>query len=166
MTLAITRVERDKAPEILEIVQGVALWLKGKGIDQWSTFLDAERARMTIERRFDEGEVFLGSLDGVAVATITLQWEDAFWGDLGKDPAVGYIHTMAVSRDHAGRGLGRELLDWTAAYFAKAGRTKVRLDCIEENFRLCRFYDAAGYRTIARKDWEGEQLVMKERRLT
>jgi ribosomal protein S18 acetylase RimI-like enzyme len=162
--LTLLRVEKEAAPEVLDITRDAALWLERRGMNQWRTFLDPEKAQLVIAKRFEEGEVFLAYLDGKAVATITLQWKDGFWGELGQDPDAGYIHTMALRREHAGRGLGPELLDWAGGYFGNAGKTKTRLDCIEENTRLCQFYDALGFKTIGRKEWDGEHLVMKERR--
>ncbi len=165
LSLEIRRVQRDAAPEVLEICTDAALWLKGKEIVQWDDFLDPEKAKAIVDKRFDEGEVFIGYLNSRPVATITVQWEDAFWGELGADPDSGYIHTMAVRRDHAGLGLGRELLDWAGNYFAAAKKTKMRLDVVGDNSRLCCFYDDLGFKTIGRKDWKGWHLLMKERNL-
>jgi GNAT superfamily N-acetyltransferase len=50
-----------------------------------------------------------------------LQWKDEFWGELGSDPDAGYIHTMAVKREYAGRGIGGELLKWADDYFEQGG---------------------------------------------
>lgn len=161
--LVIQRVQKDAAPEVLNICKGAAIWLNEKGIDQWQSFSDPEKARATIDKRFDEGEVFLAYLDGVAVGTITLQWNDEFWGPLGNDASSGYIHTMTVRRDFSGHGLGRELLDWAGDYFKKSGKIKMRLDCMENNSRLCRYYDEQGFKTIGHKDWNGKPVVMKER---
>jgi len=88
-----------------------------------------------------------------------------FLDELGTDPQAGYIHTMAVRRDCAGQGMGVELLDWASGYFAKAGRRKLRLDCYENNARLCRYYDEHGFRTIGHKNWNGAMLLMKERNI-
>jgi ribosomal protein S18 acetylase RimI-like enzyme len=161
--LKMLRVDKDAAPEVLDICLDAAVWLKKMGMDQWSSFFDPEKAKFIIHKRFEEGEVYLGYWEGIAVATVTLQWKDDFWGELGGDRDSGYIHTMAVRRDFAGRGFGREILDWTGDYFAEAGRVKTRLDCFENNLRLCRYYDESGFRTIGRREWQGEHLVMKER---
>lgn len=159
----ILRVKIGAAPEVTNILRDAALWLNRKGIVQWSDFLNPEQAQMVVNKRFAEGEVFLGYLDGIAAATITLQWKDEFWGELGSDPSAGYIHTMAVKREYAGRGIGGELLNWADDYFEQGGRTRTRLDCIEKNERLCRFYDDLNFKTIGRKDWNGIGLLMKER---
>jgi GNAT superfamily N-acetyltransferase len=162
-SLQIQRVQKDAAADVLAICVDAALWLKGKRIVQWDDFLDPGKAKVIVDKRFGEGEVFIGNLNGHAVATITLQWEDGFWGDIGKDPDSGYIHTMAVRRDHSGQGLGQELLDWAGTYFATAGKQRMRLDCVGDNLRLCRYYDDLGFRTIGRKDYKDWHLLMKER---
>ncbi len=42
---------------------------------------------------------------------MNLQWSDPFfWGD--NDTDAGYVHRLAVRRDHAGRGFGEALLAW------------------------------------------------------
>jgi ribosomal protein S18 acetylase RimI-like enzyme len=162
-SLQIRKVGLDSLPAILGILQETALWLQDKGIDQWQPFLDAEEAKNIVTKRFGEGEVFLGFLDRVPVATITLQWRDEFWAEMGLDAESGYIHTMAVSRSHAGLGLGKELLDWAQAYFSEAGKLRMRLDCIEKNLRLCRYYDQLGFKSLASKQWQNLSLLLKER---
>ncbi len=161
--LEIRRVQKDAASEALEICTDAALWLKGKGIVQWDDFLDPEKAKFIVDKRFGEGEVFIGYLNSRPVATITVQWEDTFWDDMGHDPDSGYIHTMAVRRGYAGLGLGRELLDWAGNYFAAAKKARMRLDVAGDNSRLCRFYDDLGFNTVGRKDWKDWHLLMKER---
>src|SRR5258708_6499598 len=163
LTLNIWRAELGDESAVLDILRDAAIWLDKSGSDQWHSLLDPEQARIVVNKRFEEGEVFLGFLDGIAVATITLQWKDEFWGVFGNDPTSGYIHAMAVRRNYAGRGFGREILDWAGGYFAIAGKKVMRLDCLERSFKLCRYYDGLGFKTVGRKDWDGVPILKREK---
>lgn len=150
-------------PQVLDITQNAAVWLKARGFRQWNSFLDDATAIKILKKRFEEGEVYLGKQNGICVATITLQFNDDFWGEWGNDPGALYIHTMAIHRHFAGRGLGTRLLEFAAEKAVAAGRCKIRLDCVAENIRLCRYYVDAGYLNISAKHWDGLELLMKEK---
>ena len=134
---------------VLSILEGAARWLASRGIRQWEpgTF-SRERLRDRIER----GEMYLFVLDGRPVGTMALQWSDEeTWGDVPDD--AGYVHGLAIRRDHAGEGLGRELLLWAEGRVADAGRAYLRLDCAAENPALNDYYAGAGFR------WRGRATV-------
>jgi ribosomal protein S18 acetylase RimI-like enzyme len=84
---------------------------------------------------------------------------------LGKDPQAGYLHTMAIRRQFAGRGLGEELMAFAEKYFFEKGLEKLRLDCSAENKKICEYYDSHGFRTISQMDWKSMPLFLKEKSL-
>ncbi len=161
--LRIVRVTSQSSPLVLEIVQDAARWLDSQGVRQWQEMLDEAKARWIVEKRFKEGEVFLAYEGDEAVGTLTLQWEDDFWGELGRDPGAGYLHTMAVRRSAAGRQVGRRMLDWSVDYIKQAGRGRTRLDCAAENAKLCAFYEGSGFKRIGSMDWKGLSLALMEK---
>ena len=151
--------------EVLALVQDSARWLKSRGLDQWLEFLDATRGRSLIEKRFKEGEVYLARDADGNVGTVTLQWTDPFWDSLGRDPACGYLHSVAVLRRFSGQGIGRELINWSERCVRGAGRTKMRLDCMAENGKLVHYYETLGFAQVSTKDWNGRGLVLMEKAL-
>lgn len=88
--------------------------------------------------------IYLGWIDGIAVATVRLQWEDRlFWPDLpGGDS--GFVHKLAVCRAVAGRGVAAKMLEHAATEARGAGKRYLRLDCAPRP-KLCRVYEAAGF---------------------
>ena len=163
--LEMIRCSEGMEEEVLALVQDAARWLKGRGLDQWLEFLDATRGRSIIEKRFKEGEVYLARDADGNVGTITLQWEDPFWGPLGKDPSCGYLHSVAVLRRVSGQGIGRELIGWAEANFRGAGKKKMRLDCMAENGKLVHYYETLGFSQLSTQDWNGKGLVLMEKAL-
>ena len=88
--------------------------------------------------------MYLALLADQAVGTFALQWSDQeTWGRVPDD--AGYVHGLAVRRDFAGRGLGRELLGWTENRVFQSGKKCLRLDCTAGNDALDANYRRAGF---------------------
>ena len=131
---------------VLSILEEAALWLASRGIRQW---LPGTFCRERIGSRIGRGEVYLFVLGGRSVGSMVLQWSDEeTWGDVPND--AGYVHGLAIRRDQAGKGLGRELLRWAEARVADAGAAYMRLDCAAENRTLNDYYAGAGFRYSGR----------------
>ena len=71
-----------------------------------------------------------------------------------RPPDAGYVHGLVIDREHAGEGLGGQLLDWAERRTLQTGRTLLRLDCVEGNERLRRYYRDRGFREVGRKEFE------------
>jgi ribosomal protein S18 acetylase RimI-like enzyme len=72
-----------------------------------------------------------------------LLWSDPLvWRDVPED--AGYVHSLAIRRAYAGRGLGKTLLEW-AERLATAGKRYLRLDCGAENLPLRAYYERLGF---------------------
>jgi GNAT superfamily N-acetyltransferase len=140
-TLEVFRARRRDLDEIVGILSEAARWLLGRGIRQWPDPFPRDRVARVLER----GEFYLARVDGEAVGTVALLWQDAaFWGE--RPPDAGYVHALAVRRAHAGDGLGAKLLDWAEQQAAGAEREYLRLDCPAENVELRGYYEARAAR--------------------
>jgi ribosomal protein S18 acetylase RimI-like enzyme len=75
------------------------------------------------------------------------------------------LRSIAVLREYRGRGLGREMLDEIAEYFALNHAEKITLHCKVDNPAQKLYFDA-GYRVMDRiKDYyapEGDGLTMEK----
>ena len=151
-----------RAPDletVLSILDGAALWLASRGIEQWGP---GSSPRRRIVDRMKNGEVYLFRLDGWPVGTLVLQWSDEeTWGDVADDS--GYVHGLAIRRDQAGKGLGRELLCWAEDRVAAAGKEYLRLDCAAENRALNAYYERAGFRRRGRASVQGLEVCLYEK---
>ena len=138
--MKVRRAESSDDTEVVSILSEAGRWLASRGIDQWPDPFPTTLVSPALER----GDTYLAVSGGRAIATFTLQWEDtAFWGD--QPPDAGYVHRVAVRREAAGQGVGRDLLRWAADRTAERGRRFLRLDCATGNAPLRRYYEEQGF---------------------
>jgi GNAT superfamily N-acetyltransferase len=143
------------AAECLRLRDDAARWLLARGLDQWRP---GEVDLAEVERSALRGELLVVREGGrvVATATVTTSDPDVWCGGPGVDDVPArYVHRLVVARDAAGRGLGRAVLRAVEAGAAAAGCAAVRLDCVQGNAALRRWYLADGYRVVGRRDWAG-----------
>jgi GNAT superfamily N-acetyltransferase len=134
---------------VLDLLAEASEWTRARGYDNWP----ARFPRSLIARNVDAGELCVVEREDVTIATLTLQWSDEFfWGV--SDADAGYVHRLAVRRDHAGAGLGYQLLDWADERVRANGRALLRLDVVSDNRPLRDYYAAAGF--AHRRDVSGE----------
>jgi len=123
--------------EVLSVLNEATAWLRARGVSQWPERFDPSWVDGAIRR----GETWLVRVDGAISGTVTLDWADPIWGDVGG--AAAYVHRMAVRRQAA--GLGAAILAWAADTARQRGRPALRLDCVAFNPRLRAYYEAAGF---------------------
>jgi GNAT superfamily N-acetyltransferase len=110
------------------------------GFDQWPVPFPAEE----LAERAERGELYVAEIDDEPVATLTLLWDDpSLWGE--RPPDAAYIHKLAVRRSFAGRGIGRDLVDWVEREAAAAGRDYLRLDCVRDDPGIRAYYEELGF---------------------
>lgn len=126
------RASRDDAADVLAVLDEAAAWLGTRGIRQWPARFGLE----TVGPALDAGQTWLVSVAGVWAATITFDENDPLW--LDRPGRALYIHRMARRRGFP--ELGQEMLGWAAERAMAAGLDRVRLDCVADNPRLCRYY--------------------------
>lgn len=150
---------------LVELRERAALWLTGRGIRQWEP---GEVGPEEIAGQVSAGEWFVVRApgEGPPVAALRLLWDDEpIWGP--RPPDAAYVHGLVVDRSHAGQGLGAALLNWAHLQAVAAGRSVLRLDCVESNADLRDHYRAAGWREVGRRDFAGpwHSAVLLERSL-
>jgi ribosomal protein S18 acetylase RimI-like enzyme len=157
--LEVRRAEPEELETVVGILSECARWLLGRGIRQWPDPFPAGRVAELVE----QGAFHLARLEGGDVATLALLWSDpVFWGE--RPPDAGYVHAVAVRRAHAGRGMGRSLIDWAAAQAAAAGREYLRLDCLSDNAALRAYYEGLGFTPRGEVEIDDFKATLFERR--
>ncbi|MFF3166132.1 GNAT family N-acetyltransferase [Streptomyces sp. NPDC003273] len=133
----------DELGSVEALLQGASAWLASRGIDQWQYPPHRDRIVTALER----GVCFLAFEDGEPIATIQVDdfADPEFWGPEDDPGAALYVHRMAISRGAAGRGVGRELLDWATDRAAEQGKQWLRLDAWKDNEGLHRYYEGSGF---------------------
>ena len=166
MTRAFDRPEVRKArtadlDAVLSVLEDAARWMVSQGTEGWTP---DSFSRRRIAEIIGCGEMYLALLAGEAIGTFALQWSDEeTWGMMPDN--AGYVHGLAVRRDFAGRGLGRELLDWTENRVSLSGRQYLRLDCTAENDALNAYYRRAGFDYRGRATVRGLEVSLYEKRV-
>jgi GNAT superfamily N-acetyltransferase len=145
-----------EAVDCLRLRDEAADWLLGRGLEQWRR---GEVSVAEAEEAVRRGETLVVREGGRVVATVTVTSADAdVWGTgTGVDDVPArYVHRLVVARDATGRGLGRAVLRAVESGAAEAGCAVVRLDCVQGNPALRRWYLADGYRVVGSRSWAGQ----------
>jgi ribosomal protein S18 acetylase RimI-like enzyme len=138
--LTLRRATLDDVAAVLSIMVDAAQLPLTRGIDMWG-WVRTPSGERVVRERIEKDEVYLTDQAGRAVATVCIQWSDPeTWGERGRDDTAGYVHGLAVLREHHGLGIGKALVEWAAARVTARGRRRLRLDCMGENSQLCKYY--------------------------
>lgn len=132
-------------------------WLAACGTDQWQARYRARRvnpAQRGLAAAIRRREAHLLREGTEVVAFLILDdYADPEFRTPDDEPDSGlYVHSMLVSRRHAGQDLGGRLLDWAGDQAARAGKTWLRLDAWRTNTKLHSYYLRHGFthlRTVA-----------------
>ncbi|MBW5252863.1 GNAT family N-acetyltransferase [Streptomyces poriferorum] len=131
------RAAAEHMDKVLSVLDEAAGWLEARGVSQWPSRFEAA----WVEKALTRGETWLVEIGGKVAGTVTVDWSDPLWADLG-GPA-GYVHRMAVRRWAA--GLGSVILDWAGDIALQRGANALRLDCVNSNRHLRSYYEAQGF---------------------
>ncbi len=125
----------------------VAGWLEAKGQPMWAA---EELAPGALLERYDPAEMRLGVLSGEPAAAMVVQESDEFfWPNVPEGESL-FVHELAAARRLKGRGAAAAMLDWAKARASEQERAYLRLDCAADRSKLCRFYEAYGFRRVGR----------------
>ncbi|MBY9082080.1 GNAT family N-acetyltransferase [Paenibacillus sp. HN-1] len=154
--LAVRRVQEDQTEAAVKLLRDAAGWMQTTGLTQWNPdqFTDGE-----VRRYFTEREVYMAFKDDIPAAVFTLQFGDPqYWGGRNDD-RYAYLHRLAVALPFRGSGIGGELLKYAAVNAKACGHQGLRLDTIEYNVKLNRYYQTQGFRYMGTNDAGGGRLV-------
>jgi GNAT superfamily N-acetyltransferase len=128
----------------LDLLEELAEWLHGRGIEQWPRGL-ARRGRDYYQTSIEKGELHVAFVgDQFAGGLRLLKRDPIVWPEVTADDAL-YVYTLAIRRSFSGRGLGRQLLAWAERQAVAHNRRYLRLDCVRGNVFLHRYYERAGF---------------------
>ena len=146
---------------VVSMLEEAARWMVRRGVEGWTQDgFSRERIAVLIE----SGEMYLAVLDGWPAGTFALQWSDReTWGDVPDD--AGYVHGLAIRREFAGTGLGREMLRRAELMVSLSEREYLRLDCVAENEPLNEYYRQAGFAYRGSAVVRGLEVALYEKRI-
>ncbi|MEA4884886.1 MAG: GNAT family N-acetyltransferase [Clostridia bacterium] len=116
---------------------------RGRSVPEW---LFTSEGVQNVADKIRDCDYFIGYVDDSPAGVLWIKWADTgCWGDAGSDGAAGYTHGLGVSRQWAGAGIGRALLEWSYSYIASRGRSMVRLECDAQSSEVCDYYESLGF---------------------
>jgi GNAT superfamily N-acetyltransferase len=157
------RLAQSSTPEIsASIIEEVAAWGTSEGFPNWipGTFAGPDsRGVSHLLGDIAQGALYLVWRGDEAVATISLlEVDPMFWPEAGNDAL--YVHRFAVRR--AAAGAGRTALLWCVDEARRRGRSFVRLDCLEDNPGIRRYYERFGFVAVDEKVINGTSYALYE----
>ena len=76
----IRRCQAEDVTTVAALLDEATVWVGERGYEQWPLPYPRDELAAAVER----GEVYVGELNGEAVATVTLLWDDpTYWGERG-----------------------------------------------------------------------------------
>ena len=134
---------------ILRMIDEAADWVRTKDTDQWEKPWPSEQERdERVGRGLAAGRTWIVEDDGIPVATITCEPEASpvGWTESEQvEPAV-YVSRLVVSRSHAGREIGAELINWAGRWAGRQyGARWIRIDVWTSNIALHRYFENLGF---------------------
>lgn len=137
----------DRVVEHLEVTVNYPKWTRG-----------VYPCRASVSRAIDADTQYVCLDGGQAVGAFILNDDpqgDYSAGDWRKPLRVGefaVIHTLAVSPDASGRGVGRAMVEFCIERAKALGYKALRLDVVPGNDPAERLYERMGFQFAGRKD--------------
>jgi GNAT superfamily N-acetyltransferase len=143
----IHRAGPEDLDEAADVLEDAARWVQSIGEEAWreGTFTQPNGwGRLSLMAALRTGGLFVAGVDGEAVATVSLlEVDEEYWP--GAPPDALYLHKLGVRRSHAGLGIGRAIVEWSADHARTNGKAFLRLDCPASNPWVRAYYEAAGF---------------------
>lgn len=154
------RATPSDAGGLARLREDAARWQQERGIVQWTP---GDVRQVQLAEQAAAGEWYVLRAPGLLGAIRLLDADPLFWGDQEDLPAL-YVHGLVTSRT-APKGTGAALLRWAEERAEDAGCHLVRLDCVQSNTKLRRYYEDQGYRRVGRTSFASTSVALYEKAL-
>lgn len=135
--------DKTDAEKFFEIIKKRIRWMDEVGIKHWNVLNYAEV--YPLEHYIDhveKGRLWVLADAERILGGAVLYESDDFWADDPCDSAY-YIHRFAT--DTEAKGIGSAILESVHKTGVQNGKSRLRLDCAEDNENLIRYYKSHGY---------------------
>ena len=122
------------------------------GIDQWQ---GAYPTQQIVRDDIEAGHSYVLEEDGVVVATTVIGFTgepvydaiEGAWltGSDSRDPRYAVLHRVAVAQGHAGKGLGRKLLQSAEPVACQHGYESLRIETHPGNVPMLKLIERCGF---------------------
>ena len=123
-------------------------WMDKEGIKQWNVtnYIEAY-PKNYYKKQIEERHLYVMTNSNKVVGAIVLLEEDDRWGDNHTCSAY-YLHNFVT--DIQTKGIGKKILKSVEELARKNNKSKLRLDCAEDNDFLNNYYENAGYLLVGK----------------
>jgi catechol 2,3-dioxygenase-like lactoylglutathione lyase family enzyme/ribosomal protein S18 acetylase RimI-like enzyme len=151
----------SRLADAIDILMEAGAWSTARGSIGWAP---EELGQDGLRQPAERGELFGLLCDDQLLGCMLLQDEDPIhWPDSAPDEAL-YIHKLAVSRRHGGRGYGERLVEFACDSAAARGVPRVRLDTMPAS-KLQDYYARLGFigDPLGPAVYNGRRLIRMEK---
>lgn len=145
----------DELEGVLGLIDHAARWLREeKNTTQWARPWPSpdDRTKRVYEALINRETwlLFDGELP-IGTVSIRLIGHEELWTPEERRTEAVYLHRLVIRRDHAGRGLGAELIDWAGRKGASQQKNAelIRIDVWTDNTELHAYYRRQGFQDVA-----------------
>lgn len=129
-------------PRIINMLKGLAIWMRDNEINQWGFLLEGGDDE-EIEQAISDQETYIILRDDELIATFTLlsqqsEWDKHIWGD-DLTSNTYYLHRLAIIPSYMNKGVGSSILTWIQNNLSYT-KDYLKLDCVANNKKLNAFY--------------------------
>ena len=152
--IMIRQAEKEDVRQIAEIL--VEDWQKAyRGIMD-DVFLDAMNAEQRYEIEIKRYEKYIVAADGNEI--LGYAWLE----ETGDEPADCEVIALYVRYAKRNNGVGKRLMQYAFSRFREAGRKKMIVWCLKENYESRKFYEKAGGKEFrpGTHNWGGKEYDM------
>jgi ribosomal protein S18 acetylase RimI-like enzyme len=133
--------------EIFALYDAATAYQKTKFEKTWIGF-----ERSLVETEIKEGRCWKIVDGSVIVCVLSLTFDDeCIWGKERSLQTAVYIHRIAVSPNHKGRGYTKAIINWAIEYCKIHGLDYVRMDTWGDNQELINYYISCGFQFLGTK---------------
>ena len=154
-------------PAISEMMDEAIAWLTAQGrTGQWGSvpFSSKQAGVDHMRREIEEYDLWIAEIDGQPVGAMLLGEAPTRYVE-PVDERELYLHLLLTSRQHAGQGIGRALVDQAMQVARERGIDLIRVDCYGgDDGKLVRAYEQLGFKPthiVMVGEWPAQILAMR-----
>lgn len=161
--LIFRKINKDEIPILYDIIKERIQWMGDNDIKQWEV-VDYESLfpLSYYEKKYEKGEIFVlvkASNNELLCGGVLLEHDD-LWDD--DEPSI-YLHNFASKLGYP--GIGKIYMKYTEEYAKSIGKIFLRLDSINSNKKLTKYYEDQGFKPVGKCHFSTYYGVLRQKRI-
>lgn len=144
--MKVRKAQLDEIPQVRIWLMDTAKWLKHKNIPQWERFLNYDATEICL-KDYEEGKLYViedieGKVKGALSFGKAEEIDEKLWDSVNN---AYYIHRIVVPKEFKGLKVGESMINWAKEIAINHGK-EIRLNCVQENEVLFKYYVSCGFK--------------------